>query len=208
MRPERFLVAFEDGRCLLTPEKLLNLHNVVETVLEKGIEGDFVELGCFKGGSAAYINNIIQRHDSDAGLWLYDSFSGLPEWTVPDHGSHQIVAPGQIAATQNDVVTTFEVTDVSMENVEIIPGWFEDLEPDDLPSQIAFAHLDGDLYRSIRVSLELIYGRMSDGAVCLIDDYNAEIIPGCKRAVDEFMANCGEEVVPFDGSTHAYFVKV
>ncbi|RWH84456.1 MAG: hypothetical protein EOQ86_01550 [Mesorhizobium sp.] len=34
-------------------------------------------------------------------------------------------------------------------------GWFEDTLPTQLQDEIAFANLDGDLYDSVKVSLEL-----------------------------------------------------
>ena len=40
-------------------------------------------------------------------------------------------------------------------------GWFENTLPTELPAQIAFAHLDGDFYSSIAVSLRYVYPKMS-----------------------------------------------
>ena len=99
----------------------------------------------------------------------------------------------------------------------IHPGWFEETLPNGLPESIAFAHLDGDFYDSIKVSLEYIYPRLSQGAICLIDDYaDPDIydgwnhLPGVKVACDEYLADKPENVVLlYSGRmTHGYFRRL
>jgi O-methyltransferase len=84
--------------------------------------------------------------------------------------------------------------------------------------------LDGDLYDSIKVSLEYVYPRLSPGAVCLVDDYcdfdvfreAVDLCPGVKRACDEFLANKPEKVAVMYGGydsalgygSHGYFRKL
>jgi O-methyltransferase len=69
-----------------------------------------------------------------------------------------------------------------------------------LPSRIAFAHLDGDLYESILTSLTHVYPRLSQGAICLIDDYADPAcpgwngLPGVKVACDEYLRDKPERV--------------
>jgi len=71
----------------------------------------------------------------------------------------------------------------------IHPGWFKDTLPNELPKEIAFAHLDGDLYSSIIESLTYVYPLLSKNAIVIIDDYcdpyiyNVNnILPGVKIA--------------------------
>ena len=99
---------------------------------------------------------------------------------------------------------------------EIHAGWFNKTLPDQLPDRICFAHLDGDFYESILVSLEHVYPQLSPGAICLIDDYSDpnvhdgwDRLPGVKRACDEFLANRPEKVsLIYAGDfTHGFFRK-
>jgi O-methyltransferase len=53
----------------------------------------------------------------------------------------------------------------------IHPGWFADTLPGELPTEIAFAYLDGDYYDSIAVSLAAVVPRMAAGGVIVVDDY-------------------------------------
>jgi O-methyltransferase len=86
-----------------------------------------------------------------------------------------------------------------------------------LPEQISFAYLDGDLYDSIKLSLESVYPRLSPGAICLIDDYADPAVfpeawnelPGVKRACDDFLAGKPETVsfIYSADMSHGYFRK-
>ena len=48
---------------------------------------------------------------------------------------------------------------------------------EEVPSQLSFAHVDGDLYASITDALELIYDRLAPGAICVVDDVTAPELP-------------------------------
>ena len=95
---------------------------------------------------------------------------------------------------------------------------FNETLPDGLPERIAFAHLDGDYYDSIKVSIEHVYPRLSCGAICLVDDYNDpavnprgwNLLPGAKKACDEFFADKPEKLVPIYAGrfSHAFFRKL
>ncbi len=72
---------------------------------------------------------------------------------------------------------------------KIKKAWFSELTPADLPDKIAFAFLDGDYYESIMDSLRLIWSKLSEGAVVIVDDYANEALPGAAKAVDEWLRN-------------------
>jgi asparagine synthase (glutamine-hydrolysing) len=67
--------------------------------------------------------------------------------------------------------------------VHLVQGLFEDTIHPDGP--VAFAHIDGDWYESVRVCLERIWPHLVVGGVLVIDDY--EHWSGCRTAVDEFL---------------------
>ena len=46
--------------------------------IEKGIEGDFVEFGCYVGESSKYLRKTLDETKSNKDLYVYDSFEGLP----------------------------------------------------------------------------------------------------------------------------------
>src|SRR5208282_1828277 len=68
-------------------------------------------------------------------------------------------------------------------------GWFHDLIPSDLPNNIAFAFLDGDLYQSINDSLRLVWDKLIPRSTVTVDDYASESLPGVERAVINYLQN-------------------
>jgi hypothetical protein len=76
-----------------------------------------------------------------------------------------------------------------LDNVELVPGRFEDTLPISRVQAIAVLHVDGDWYESVRVCLESLYDRVVAGGIVQIDDYGHW--EGARRAVDEFFAKRG-----------------
>lgn len=121
-------------------------------------------------------------------LWIYDSFAGLPEKTAEDSsGAGCNFQKGGLFVTKREVVD--KIRRAGLHNVIIKKAWFDDLEDGDLPAQIAFAFLDGDLYESIKTSLRLVLPRLNHQGIIIVHDYNNPELPGSSRAVDEFLRN-------------------
>ena len=149
--------------------------------------GDFVELGCYKGETSLLLARLLKAHSSDKRLWLYDSFAGLPEKTVEDASTagEQFKA-GELFVSKREVVEKFKRSGLPFPVIK--KGFFEDLDPAaDLPSTVAFAFCDGDLYGSIKTSLKLVVPKLADGGIVVVHDYNNPELPGSSRAVDEFL---------------------
>jgi len=192
-------------------EQRMNMYHLVSQPLAYHVPGDLVELGCNDGRSAVLIHKVMAHHDPSRKLHVYDSFEGLPKAHAHD-GSDYFA--GQMQTTRDKLLANFKRYDLPPP--EIHAGWFSDTLPDQLPDRISFAHLDGDFYESILVSLKHVYPRMPPGAICLIDDYSDPDVhvgwnklPGVKRACDEFLADKPEEVsLIYAGDfTHGFFRK-
>ena len=194
-------------------EKRINMYHLASQVLAYDVPGDFVELGCNEGKSAALFQTVIDHYGGNRSLHVYDSFEGLPAVTQAD-GDTSYYA-GQLSTTQDQLVANFKSAGLKPPHIHI--GWFDKTLPTGLPERIAFAHLDGDFYESIKISLEYVYPRLSRGAVCLIDDYCDPAVHGCrndlpgvKKACDEYLADKPEKVSLLYAreGTHGYFHKL
>lgn len=170
-----------------------------------GLSGDMVEFGCHTGRTAALLSALTEKP-----FWLYDSFEGLPDRMPQDEGSLEHFRRGVLAVPMDEVAARF--TRLKVLPPIIHKGWFNELEPDKLPSRISFAHLDGDMYESIRASLVRVYPRLVPGGACIIDDYGWTGTSGVKIAVDEFMKFKREQVRPLVTGNptgfHAVIVKL
>lgn len=165
-----------------------------------GQEGDFVELGCYRGDTSVLLGKLLQKpacgnpvENSSVvcgkpvqKLWIYDSFAGLPAKTPEDaSGAGANFQKGELLVTKKAVVE--KLRRAGLHQVIVKKAWFDDLTDTDLPTQVAFAFLDGDLYQSIKISLKLVAPRLVPGGVMVVHDYNNPELPGAARAVDEFL---------------------
>jgi O-methyltransferase len=161
---------------------------ILETV-EKTLNcaGDIVEFGCYRGDTSVLIEQLLEQKKSDKTLWLYDSFEGLPAKTKEDASvaGDQFQA-GELLVTKREVIEKFKRGGLKLPKIK--KGFFEDLDPEnDVPSEIAFAFLDGDLYTSIKTSLKLVENRMKKDGIIIVHDYNNPELPGSSCAVDEWL---------------------
>lgn len=184
----------------VTPAETATILRLAEQCL--GLEGDFVELGCYKGMTSVELGRLLARHkpkiapesqltaeskpDPYKHLWIYDSFAGLPEKTSQDaSGAGANFQKGELLVTKREVVE--RIKKAGLRNVIVKKAWFDDLTDRDLPAQIAFAFCDGDLYESIKTSLHLVLARLTKQGIIIVHDYNNPQLPGSARAVDEFL---------------------
>jgi len=192
-------------------EQRMNMYHLLSAALAYGVAGDVVELGCNTGQSSVLFQTIIEHMDPARKLHVYDSFEGLPGPVAADG---DFLGKGGLKVSREILAENFQRHGLRQPIVH--EGWFEDTLPNGLPEAVCFAHLDGDFYESILVSLEHVYPRLSRGAVCLIDDYadpsrlaGWNKLPGVKKACDEFLADKPEAVsVLWAGAmAHGFFRK-
>lgn len=164
-----------------------------------GVEGDFVELGCYRGDTSLLLAELLHDYNRASAphpakkLWIYDSFEGLPDKTAEDVSSiGENFQKGELFITKREVKARFLRAGLPVP--VITRAWFEDLTAADMPEKIAFAFLDGDLYSSIHTSFHLIEKNLSPGAIIVVHDYVNPALPGVARAVDEWCAAHSIEV--------------
>ena len=161
----------------------------LRNALSRDVSGDIVEFGCYRGDTSLLMERVLEREfpESQSRLWIYDSFEGLPARTREDASvAGDNFRAGELLVTKREVVERFKKAGLRVPRIR--KGFFENLSNSDLPEEIAFAFLDGDLYQSIKTSLELVAPRMNKNGVILVHDYNNPQLPGVARAIDEWMA--------------------
>ena len=170
--------------------------------LTHNIPGDVVEFGCYKADTSVLYQKILEsmghggafqpeNHTSSTNqknLWLYDSFEGLPAKTREDNS----------AAGDAFQAGELLVKKMGLKLPKIKKAFFDDLDIIyDIPEKISYAFLDGDLYQSIKTSLNLVSNKMSQGSVIIVHDYNNPELPGSARAVDEWLKSHQAKVASF-----------
>lgn len=157
------------------------------------VPGDCVELGCYRGDTSLVLRRLLRDatpsrpNISPHRLWLYDSFAGLPAKSSEDSSvAGDAFTAGALNVTKREVVERFKKANLPVPTIK--KAFFEELSPTDLPEQISFAFLDGDLYQSIKTSLSLVTPRLHPQGLIIVHDYNNPELPGVSRALDEFLA--------------------
>ena len=155
------------------------------------VEGDFVELGCYKGDTSLLLASLLVENpveNSAKRLWIYDSFEGLPEKGSEDDSALGVdFKKGELLVTKREVKERFLRAGLPVPVMK--KAWFSDLIAADLPERIALAFLDGDLYESIKDSLRLVEPKMNERGIIIVHDYNNPALPGVAKAVDEWLTN-------------------
>ena len=149
------------------------------------VEGDFAEVGVFKGGSA----RIICLAKGDRPLHLFDTFEGLPEPGNED--------TGLLKSTFTASLIEVKLHLNDYENVHIYKGLFPETATPIKDKKFAFVHLDGDLYNTTKQALYFFYPRMEKGGLILMHDYQR--IKGVTKAIKEFFDKKPEELTMIGG---------
>ena len=117
-------------------------------------QGLYLEFGVFSGRT---INHIARQVDQP--VYGFDSFEGLPErWRDTLGAGH------------------FKVKNLPQvpKNVTLIKGWFDKTLPEFLkahPGDVAFLHVDCDLYSSTQTIFACLAPRIKAGTVIVFDEY-------------------------------------
>jgi O-methyltransferase len=193
-----------DAETMIGMRRLDNLQRCVTDVIFRGVPGDLIETGVWRGGASIFMRAILKAYgDTQRKVWLADSFQGLPRPDTSrypaDAGSRLWMAP-ELAVSLDDVKANFARYGLLDEQVCFLPGFFRHTLPNAAVKQLSILRLDGDLYESTIVALRTLYAKLATGGYVIIDDYGA--IPACKKAVHDFREEQGidDPIQQIDGA--------
>lgn len=176
---------------MLKMDRMNNLQECLERVIENGIPGDFIETGVWRGGATIFMRAVLKAYGiKGRAVWVADSFDGLPppdtERYAADAGDNTYLYR-KLAVSLETVKENFAKYGLLDQQVRFLKGWFKDTLPT-IPAEQRFAliRLDGDMYGSTIEALENLYPKLYEGGICIIDDYGA--CPPCKQATEDFCA--------------------
>jgi O-methyltransferase len=192
---------------LTTAPRIAALCDSVDYIARAGIEGAVVECGVWRGGSMmAAALTLIELDDTERDLYLFDTYTGMPEPGAEDVASpYDGYSPRKRWRRQaqlgrewagvpvEEVRARLESTGYPPERLHLIAGMVEETLPDEAPKRIALLRLDTDWYASTKHELEHLYPRLAEGGVLIVDDYGH--YDGARRAVDEYFEEAGDPVL-------------
>ena len=142
-------------------------YHLRESLKQVILDGEILEFGVYTAGST----NIIAETFKDRTIHGFDSFEGLPEdWAVLNNEVHN---PSSLKRKKG----YFAVDNLPevRSNVRLWKGWFDDTTPKYIeeikPQQIAFLHVDGDLYSSARSNLYMLEKFIVKDTIICFDEF-------------------------------------
>ena len=174
-------------------ERITELYNSLEYVRLNNIGGDIVECGVWKGGNILGIMEYLHYYNINKNIWLFDTFEGMTEPEENDvdlnnnHASKMLHIPVVLAYSPIDEVkNNLSKSEFNKNNLRFIVGDVSKtlLNKNNVPENISILRLDTDWYKSTKDELVVLYPKLVNNGVLIVDDYGHW--KGSKQAVDEY----------------------
>jgi hypothetical protein len=174
------------SRTMLGEKRLDNIDQCIRDVVERGVPGDLIECGVWRGGGTIFMKGVLASlGDQARNVWVADSFQGLPKPSTQEDRLLDLsreICP-HLAVSRLDVEEAFRSYELLDERVRFLEGWFSETLPTAPIECLAVLRLDGDLYESTMDIFHALYDRVSSGGYIIVDDYS---VPACRQAVADF----------------------
>lgn len=164
---------------------MLNLYHIPKPVaaqekilhmcqfLDRAPAGNVIEVGVFEGGSLYYLATKFPQHH----FFGYDTFEGMPQSCSLDNYHKE----GDFVVKDfKNIQRLFK----KLKNVTLIKGLYP--ESDNIKPQVIMAHVDVDIYKSTKESLEHISQLIMSGGRIYCDDAYHKNCKGATIAYEEF----------------------
>lgn len=169
-------------------KRLENIQFCVEQLLERGVPGDLIETGVWRGGATIFMRAILKAYDArDRRVWVADSFEGLPAPNpakYPADEGDRLHEYTELAIPLEQVQANFARYGLLDDQVQFLKGWFRDTLPQAPIERLALIRLDGDMYESTTDALVNLYPKLSRGGYVIVDDYGC--YASCRQAIHDY----------------------
>ena len=197
---------FGNALTMCGTKKLDSVQFCVESCLNDGVPGDFIECGVWRGGVCMWMRGILAAHGvMDRTVWVADSFQGMPKPPEDSldmrlYNFPQLIEANHWAVDIDMVKANFQRYGLLDQQVQFLPGWFQDTLPEAPVEHIAVLRLDGDYYQSTMDILNNLYPRLMSGGYVIVDDWGLDQICGEKQAVIDYRDAHGitDEIIEVD----------
>ena len=194
---------------------ILNHENLCEALnITKDVEGDYVEIGVYKGGSALtvlnYMDGLAHYYKNNKKAWLFDTFEGFT-YSEANSSGDKIWAGTHTLYGRDETIAYLTDTFASIKTAfKLIPT---NICRDELPSdikQISVANIDVDMYEPTRDALRKVSPLVQVGGIIICEDPAATpALYGAYLAMDDFLqSEAGSDFVKFfKGGQYFLFKK-
>lgn len=176
--------------------KMQKLYESIVYVNENNIEGSYVECGVYKGGSIMNMALAQLNYNKIVHIYLYDTFEGMTPQGEFDI-NHQGIPAFRILKNPSkrcicsleEVKKNLKLTGYPQEFLHFCQGDVAVTLKEEVPGKIALLRLDTDWYESTKIELEILYPKLVEGGMLILDDYG--YWRGARKAADDYFTSIG-----------------
>lgn len=195
---EEEIISFVRPYTSVSTERILQVLNSVNYIIENNIPGDFAEIGVWKGGLIMAMAKRLLQLGKNRTIHVYDTFDGMTE-----AGQYDIDCSGNLAVDIFDKVlcrssyeeTVANINIVNYPNIVYHVGDIRNVDVKTIPN-LALLRLDTDWYDLTKFELIHFEPKVVESGIIIIDDYGHWA--GCKKAVDEFLQVSPQQIFRSD----------
>ena len=178
--------------------------NIEYLMSDQCIEGDFAELGVWRGNTAQILAHYAKKYNRRC--YLFDTFEGFDNRDVK--GIDAQFEPGHFSNTSIKLVKSV-IGDEHSQYCEFISGYFPKSIPKNFSEKrFSVVSLDADLYEPMKAGLEHFFPLMTNGGLFLLHDYSSGYWTGCKKAIDEFCDKEIQQIILMPDKSGSAFIRI
>lgn len=185
-------------RCYELWQLVQQVHSVNKTAA-------VLEVGVWRGGTAGIMAQQLLILNSNATLYLADTFTGVAKAGAND----SFYTGGEHSDTSLFIVETVLKNKSPYPNYRILKGIFPEDSSDEIPAteEFGLCHIDVDVYSSAKDILEWVWEKTIIGGMVVFDDYGFHSCTGVTRLVEEYR-NYPDRQIIHNLNGHAIMIKI
>ena len=183
--------------------RCFELWDITQIIHQLNKSVNFIEVGVWKGGTAAIIGKKLALLNSNANFYICDTFSGVVKASEKDI----TYKGGEHADTSLEIVENLLSDNYT--NIKILKGVFPNETAQQIPVNdlFGFCHIDVDVYDSAKDIVDWIWDKLIIGGVVIFDDYGYSTCTGITRFVNE-QKNSRDRIITYNYNGHAVMIKI
>jgi O-methyltransferase len=179
------------------------LWTLAENIQKIDKEASFMEVGVWRGGTAALVGQKLSNLNSKANFYIADTFEGVAKASDKDN----YYKGGEHADTSEEIVSSL-IKD-RYKHIKILRGIFpEDTQHlIDANEKFGYCHIDVDVYESAQDVVAWIWSKLIVGGVIVFDDYGFHTCTGVTKFVNE-QRSLSDRIIVHNLNGHAVIIKI
>jgi len=175
--------------------RLNSVEWLITDCLSRGVPGDFIETGVWRGGTSAVAATTMRiLRGTGRTTFLADSFQGIPDVDLsqyPKDKAHESTTRMEILDNNSEENVVKLLSSVGLFGykdypIVLLKGYFNESLPKaraegKFKNGFAMIRLDGDTYMSTMQAIEVLYPLLHVGGFVVVDDFTDWI--GCFAAI-------------------------